>query len=44
MFDVFADPVLSTAVPPTNASLGTGKGSSRANSSKITVCAVCFKI
>ncbi|KAK2556844.1 Adhesion G protein-coupled receptor L1 [Acropora cervicornis] len=28
--------VLSTAVPPTNASLGTGKGSSRANSSKIT--------
>ncbi|XP_074618183.1 uncharacterized protein LOC141877191 isoform X2 [Acropora palmata] len=31
-----SDSVLSTAVPPTNASLGTGKGSSRANSSKIT--------
>ncbi|XP_044175106.1 adhesion G protein-coupled receptor L2-like isoform X6 [Acropora millepora] len=29
------DPVLSTAVTPTNASLATGKGSSRANSSKI---------
>ncbi|XP_074618184.1 uncharacterized protein LOC141877191 isoform X3 [Acropora palmata] len=30
------DPVLSTAVTPTNASLATGKGSSRFNSSKIT--------
>ncbi|XP_044175105.1 adhesion G protein-coupled receptor L2-like isoform X5 [Acropora millepora] len=30
-----SDPVLSTAVTPTNASLATGKGSSRANSSKI---------
>ncbi|XP_015777094.1 PREDICTED: uncharacterized protein LOC107355094 isoform X5 [Acropora digitifera] len=30
-----SDPVLSTAVTPTNASLATGKGSSRFNSSKI---------
>ena len=44
MFDVFVDPVLSTAVTPTNASLATGKGSSRFNSSKIKVCAVFFKI
>ena len=41
---MFVDPVPSTTVTPTHASLATGKGSSRFNSSKITVCAVFFKI